>query len=117
MAQTKLAEDLLKFGKSVTDAQKARLYAYLIGAYQEGKDPDTFAKSVSFSGYSISRDGKSGYMVAYEQMLNSMPSTSYSVLPAEDEPVKADDSASYPDSWRLSGLGSAATESTYTDPF
>lgn len=115
IALDKLTEDLAQAGKTATDAQQEKALAYLIGDLQEKKDPDAIAKSVSFDGYSVSRDGgKTGYMQMYEALVKALPAATSSVISASDlectEQVR--DASDYPDSWRLTEL-----ESTDIDPF
>lgn len=102
-----LAADLAKIGKTATDSQSEKALAYLIAAYFEAKDPDIFAESVSFDGYSVSRDGQSGYMKAYGLLLDALPSAgSSSVLSSIDLDCtgKVSDDTNYPESWKLTGL-------------
>lgn len=115
IALDKLTEDLALAGKTATSAQQEKALAYLIGDLQEKKDPDAVAKSVSFDGYSVSRDGgKTGYMQMYEDLVKSLPSVTSSVLSASDLECTGQvrDASDYPDSWRLTEL-----ESTDIDPF
>ncbi|MFA7164590.1 MAG: hypothetical protein WC124_01920 [Desulfoplanes sp.] len=114
-AVDQLAADLLKIGKTATDSQSEKALAYLIAAYFEQKDPDIFCKSVSFDGYSVSRDGKSGYTKAYEALLDALPlvdSGAITALQDSDGLIRVRDHDNYPDSWRLTELGSETT-----DPF
>ncbi|MFA5376604.1 MAG: hypothetical protein WC455_12730 [Dehalococcoidia bacterium] len=107
IGQDQLAKDLLQIGKTATTAQQEKALALLCGAYQEAKDPDIFAKSVSFDGYSVSRDGQSGYMKAYGLLLDALPlAGSSSVLSASDLDCtgKVADDTNYPESWKLTGL-------------
>ena len=107
MAQAKVTEDLLRTGKTGSDTWQEQAIALLCGAYQEAKDPDIFAKSVSFDGYSVSRDGQSGYMKAYGLLLDALPlAGSSSVLSATDLDCsgKVVDDTKYPESWKLTGL-------------
>jgi len=110
MAEDQLTKDLLQIGKTATDAQKEKALAYLIGSYQEAKDPDVFANSVSFGGYSVSRSNGPGYLSAYKSFLQSLPMVDSGAISTEIEHTK--DHTDYPDAWRLSGL-----DSTAIDPF
>jgi hypothetical protein len=104
-----LDADLLKYGKQATDAQKIRAYAYLIADLQEKKDPDVLAKSVSFDGYSVSRDGMTGSMKAYCAFLDALPladSGAITALQDSDGLIRVNDHDAYPESWRLTGLAS-----------
>ena len=114
-AVDQLAIDLEKIGKTATDAQSEKALAYLIAAYYEQKDPDIFAKSVSFDGYSVSRDGQSGYMKAYQAILDALPlvnSGAVAALQDDDGLIRVRDHTEYQESWRLTGLSS-----TGIDPF
>lgn len=114
-AVDQLASDLEKVGKTATDAQSEKALAYLIAAYYEQKDPDIFAKSVSFDGYSVSRDGMSGYMKAYQALLDALPlvdSGAIAALQDDDGLIKVRDYTLYPDSWRMTEI-----DATYSDPF
>lgn len=109
-AVDQLASDLEKVGKTATDAQSEKALAYLIAAYYEQKDPDIFAKSVSFDGYSVSRDGMSGYMKAYQAILEALPlvdSGAIAALQDDDGLIHVRDHDNYPDSWRMTELDSA----------
>lgn len=110
-----LAIDLEKIGKTATDAQSEKALAYLIAAYYEQKDPDVFAKSVSFDGYSVSRDGMSGYQKAYQALLDALPladSGAIAALQDSDGLIHVRDHDNYPGAWRMTGL-----DQTSIDPF
>jgi hypothetical protein len=114
-AVDQLAIDLSRIGKTATDAQSEKALAYLIAGYFEGKDPDTFAKSVSFDGYSVSRDGMSGYTKAYQDLLDALPLADAGAIAAlqdSDGLIRVRDHTEYQESWRLTGLSS-----TDIDPF
>lgn len=114
-AVDQLAIDLEKIGKTATDAQSEKALAYLISSYYEQKDPDVFAKSVSFDGYSVSRDGMSGYQKAYCYFLDALPladSGAIAALQDDDGLIKVRDHTLYPDSWRMTEV-----DATYSDPF
>lgn len=114
-AVDQLAADLLKVGKTATDSQQEKALAYLIAAYYEQKDPDIFAKSVSFDGYSVSREGMSGYQKAYCFFLDSIPlvdSGAIAALQDDDGLIHVRDHDQYPDSWRMTEL-----DSDVIDPF
>ncbi|MCK9570646.1 hypothetical protein M0R72_16985 [Candidatus Pacearchaeota archaeon] len=114
-AVDQLASDLDKVGKTATDSQSEKALAYLIAAYYEQKDPDIFAKSVSFDGYSVSRDGQSGYMKAYQAILDALPladSGAIAALQDSDGLIRVRDHTNYPESWRLTEI-----DSEYSDPF
>ncbi len=110
-AVDQLASDLLRIGKTATDSQQEKALAYLIAAYYEQKDPDIFANSVSFDGYSVSRDGMSGYQKAYCALLDALPLVDSGVVDLETV-THVKDHDNYPESWRLTQI-----ESTYSDPF
>jgi hypothetical protein len=110
MAEDQLTKDLLLIGKLPSDIQKEKALAYLIASYQEAKDPDIFAKSVSFGGYSVSRDNGPGYLSAYRSFLESLPLVNSGAISDEIEHTRDHDE--YPDAWRLTGLVSDAV-----DPF
>lgn len=115
IAAAKVTEDLLRAGKTATDAWKYRAYALLIADQQAKKDPDWAAKSVSFEGYSVSRgETKTGYMLAYDAMLDALALVDSSPFGDQDDDgiVQTKDAEDYPDSWRLSGL-----DTDYSDPF
>jgi hypothetical protein len=114
-AVDQLAIDLSRIGKTATDAQSEKALAYLIAGYYEGKDPDTFAKSVSFDGYSVSRDGQSGYMKAYQVLLDALPladSGAIAALQDSDGLIRPRDHTLYPAAWRMTEL-----DQTSIDPF
>lgn len=68
-----LDRDLARLGKSMTDAEKIRAYAYLIADLQAQKVPDWAAKQISYGGDSVTRDGnKTSYRISYEQFLASI---------------------------------------------
>jgi hypothetical protein len=109
-AVDQLAADLEKIGKTATDSQSEKALAYLIASYYEAKDPDIFAKSVSFDGYSVSRDGQSGYMKAYQAILDALPlvdSGSIAALQDSDGLIHVRDHDNYPEKWRMTELDSA----------
>ena len=110
-AVDQLASDLLRIGKTASDTQSEKALAYLIASYFEGKDPDIFAKSVSFDGYSVSRDGQSGYLKAYQTFLDALPLVDSGVVDLETV-THTKDHDDYPESWRLTQIGS-----DYSDPF
>jgi hypothetical protein len=116
MAEDQLDKDLLQIGKTtVTDAQKEKALAYLIASYQEAKDPDIFANSVSFGGYSVSRSNGPGYLAAYRSFLDSLPATNSNIITEMQDAnglIRARDDEKYPDAWRLTGL-----ERSTIDPF
>lgn len=114
-AVDQLAADLLKIGKTATDSQSEKALAYLIAAYYEQKDPDIFCKSVSFDGYSVSRDGITGYMKAYRALLDALPladSGAIAALQDSDGLIHVRDHDQYPESWRMTEL-----DQTSIDPF
>lgn len=114
-AVDQLSSDLEKVGKTATDAQSEKALAYLIAAYYEQKDPDIFAKSVSFDGYSVSRDGQSGYIKAYQAILDALPlvdSGSIAALQDSDGLIHVRDHDNYPAAWRMTELSNDVT-----DPF
>lgn len=110
MAIDQLTKDLLQIGKTATEAQQEKAIALLCSSFQEAKDPDIFANSVSFGGYSVSRSNGPGYLAAYRAFLDSLPLVDSHVI--SDEPVQAKDAEDYPTSWRLTGL-----DSDIIDPF
>lgn len=114
-AVDQLAIDLSRIGKTATDSQSEKALAYLIAAYYEQKDPDIFAKSVSFDGYSVSGDGMSGYMKAYQALLDALPladSGAIAALQDSDGLIHVRDHDNYPDAWRMTELDSESI-----DPF
>lgn len=114
-AVDQLAADLEKIGKTATDSQSEKALAYLIASYYEAKDPDIFAKSVSFDGYSVSRDGQSGYMKAYQALLDALPevdSGAIAALQDDDGLIHVRDHDNYPAAWRMTEL-----DSDVIDPF
>lgn len=116
IASAKVAEDLLRAGKTASDAWTYRAYALIIADQQAKKDPDWAAKSVSFEGYSVSRgDTKTGYMLAYDAMLDALALVDSSPFSDQDGDgiVQTKDAEDYPDSWRLSGIDPTDD----TDPF
>ena len=119
IASAKVTEDLLRAGKTATDAWKYRAYALLIADQMAKKDPDWAANSVSFEGYSVSRGTnstgpKTGYMLAYDAMLDALALVDSDPFADQDEDgiVQTKDAEDYPDSWRLSGL-----DTDDSDPF
>ena len=122
IAQEVVTRDLLRVGKTATDAWSERAMALLVGDLQEKKDPDWAARSISFDGYSVSRitgaqgEGgpQTGYMQAYHVMLDSLSSVDSGAFGDQDENgiVRTKDAEDYPDSWRLSGL-----DADSIDPF
>jgi hypothetical protein len=115
IALSQLTEDLTRVAKTATDAQKEKALAYLIADLQEKKDPDVLAKSVSFDGYSVSRDGMTGSMKAYCAFLDGLPladSGAIAALQDSDGLIHVRDHDNYPDAWRMTGL-----DQTSIDPF
>ena len=115
IAESKVAEDLLRVGKTARDAWTYRAYALIIADQQAKKDPDWAAKSVSFEGYSVSRgETKTGYMLAYDAMLDALTLSDSDPFADQDDDgiVQTKDAEDYPDSWRLSGL-----DTDDSDPF
>lgn len=119
IATAKVTEDLLRAGKTATDAWKYRAYALLVADQQAKKDPDWAANSVSFEGYSVSRGNsstgpKTGYMMAYESLLDALALVDSSPFASRDDDgiVQTKDAVDYPASWRLSEL-----DTDDTDPF
>ena len=80
------------------------------------KDPDWAASAVSFEGYSVSRGNstKTGYMLAYDAMLDALALVDSNPFADQDDDgiVLTKDAEDYPSSWRLSGL-----DTTTSDPF
>lgn len=122
LAAADVTEDLLRTGKTGSDAWKEKAIAYLVGDYMARKDPDWGANSVSFEGYSVNRGGyggqkvpKTGYRMAYEALLDSLALSDSDPFGDQDEDgiVETRDSENYPDSWRLSGID----PTDGTDPF
>jgi hypothetical protein len=110
IALSQLTEDLTRISKTATDAQKEKAIAYLIADLQEKKDPDVLAKSVSFDGYSVSRDGATGSMKAYCAFLDGLPladSGAIAALQDDDGLIHVRDHDNYPEKWRMTGLDSA----------
>lgn len=106
-AQDTLTSDLAKQGKTMTDAQKVRAYAYLIGDIQAKKDPTWHAASVSESSLSTSQSVSrspeaSSWMVAYRQLLASIRITASA--PTASTLMSPNDNTYYPSTWRLSAL-------------
>lgn len=115
IATDALTNDIARLGLSPTDAQKEKALALYVAGLQSQKDPDAFAKSVSFEGYSVSRgDGPTGYMAAYSALLSGLTTADSSPFADQNEDgiVKTKDAEDYPDSWRLSGV-----DTTDSDPF
>ena len=115
IATDALTNDIARLGLSPTDAQKEKALAYYVAGLQQQKDPDAFAKSVSFEGYSVSRgDGPTGYMAAYNALLAGLTTADSDPFGDQDEDgiVQTKDAADYPDSWRISGL-----DTDDSDPF
>ena len=126
-AQLRLTVDIIRYNKSPSEAQQETMLGLLVSSYQEKKDPDYIARSVSMSGYSITRvDARTGYEVAYEDFLNSLPSADISGSMSsadEDGIVRPRDDEFYPDEYRLSPLHgntrrsvTRPQKSTYCDP-
>jgi hypothetical protein len=115
-AKIKLAADIAKCGKNPSTAEQETLLAYLIASSQEKKDPDYAARSVSMSGYSVSRaDSKTGYEVAYQDFLESLSSVDVSSTMSSadiDGKVRPNDDTYYPSEWRLSPLHGGSKRST-----
>jgi hypothetical protein len=109
--QDTLVQDLIKIGKTLTDAQTIRAYAYLIGDLQQKKNPDWNAHTINYGGDSLGRDSMmTGYMAAYLKFLETIPAKE---TPPDDPSLMiVNDSKNYPDFFRLSGL-----DSQYIDPF
>ena len=116
IAEAKVTEDLLRAGKTAADAWKYRAYALLISDQMAKKDPDWAASAVSFEGYSVSRGNstKTGYMLAYDAMLDALALVDSNPFADQDDDgiVLTKDAEDYPSSWRLSGL-----DTTTSDPF
>ena len=115
LAAADVTEDLLRTGKTGSDAWKEKAIAYLVGDYMARKDPDWAAKSVSFEGYSVSRDStKTGYRLAYEALLEALTLSDSDPFGDQDDDgiVQTKDAEDYPDSWRISGL-----DTDDSDPF
>ena len=116
IATDALTNDIARLGLSPTDAQKEKALALYVAGLQQQKDPDAFAKSVSFEGYSVSRaDGPTGYMAAYNALLAGLTTADSDPFGDQDDDgiVQTKDAADYPDSWRLSGID----PTDGTDPF
>jgi hypothetical protein len=109
-AQDTLDEDLKRLGRTATDAQKIRLYAYLIADIHTKKiDPNWSAQAVSFYGESITRSydragdrALTSYGAAYQALLGKLPLSDNS--PDVDAIIETRDSEDYPDEFRLSSL-------------
>ena len=107
IATDALTNDIARLGLSPTDAQKEKALAYYVAGLQQQKDPDAFAKSVSFEGYSVSRgEGPTGYMAAYNALLAGLTSADSDPFGDQDEDgiVQTKDCEDYPSAWKLSGL-------------
>lgn len=128
-AQLRYAADIIRYNKSPSEAQQETMLGLLISSYQEQKDPDFAARSVSMSGYSITRaDSRTGYEIAYEDFLDSLPGADISGSMSEadaDGRVRPNDDLYYPSEWRLTQLhqnvkrsiqDANLIESTYSDP-